>query len=145
MKVLHQIIGGIAGAVTLNALHQAAAKLNKNAPRVDLVGEQALNKGLALAGAPTLKGQKLFGATLAADLASNAVYYSFIGRGNEKNLVARGAGYGLAAGVGAVTLTKPMGLDDEPVNKNTASTIMTVAWYTIGGLVAALAMKRLNK
>ena len=146
MKVLHQIIGGLAGAITLNVLHQAAAKLNKNAPRVDLVGEEALNKGLSIAGASPLQGKKLFGTTLAADLASNAVYYSFIGRGKEKerNLIARGAGYGLAAGIGAVTLTKPMGLNDEPVNKNAGTTIMTIAWYTLGGLAAALTMKKLS-
>jgi len=144
MKIIHQFFGGLAGAITLNVLHQAATRINKNAPRVDLVGEEALNKGLQSVGASPLHGKTLFRTTLAADLSSNAVYYSFIGRAEGKNLVARGLGYGLAAGIGAVSLTKPMGLDDEPVNKNTAATIMTVAWYTLGGLVAALTMKKLN-
>ncbi|MEO5593303.1 MAG: hypothetical protein ABIR15_05910 [Chitinophagaceae bacterium] len=145
MKAIHKMIGGFTGALALNILHQAAARITTDAPRVDLVGEEALNKGLQAVGAHSLQGDQLFEATLAADIVSNSIYFSMIGNGENKNLLARGAGIGLAAGIGALTLTKPMGLDDSPVNKKRTTQLMTVAWYTIGGVVAALTMKMLDK
>jgi hypothetical protein len=45
-KLLSSVIGGIAGAVALNILHQEVKQFDNEAPRVDLVGEEALSKGL---------------------------------------------------------------------------------------------------
>jgi hypothetical protein len=91
-----------------------------------------------------LKGNALFAATMAADLLSNAAYYTMIGLGKKKYLLYHGAAHGLCAGIGALTLTKPMGLSDAPVTRTDATKVMTVAWYTIGGIVAGAIMKALR-
>ncbi len=57
----------------------------------------------------------------------------------------RGAAYGLAAGIGAVTLPKPMGLNNAPVTKTTKTKILAVAWYLFGGVVSAVVMNQLKK
>ena len=106
-KALSSLIGDIAGAVALNILHQAVKQFDHDAPRVDLVGEEALTKGLKKIGIEPPAGNKLFTSTMAADLISNAAYYSLIGAGKKKHLPYIGAMTGLAAGVGALTLTKP--------------------------------------
>ncbi|GAB3927266.1 hypothetical protein [Mucilaginibacter myungsuensis] len=140
------IIGGIAGAIALNVLHQVVKQFVHEAPRVDLVGEEALSKGLEKVGIEPPTGNALFTATMAADLVSNAVYYATIGMGKKKkNLVYHGAAYGITAGIGALTLTEPMGLNDAPVNRTDATKVMTVAWYTIGGIVAGAVIKALRK
>lgn len=145
MEDIRYIAGGIAGAVALNILHESAKRLVPDAPRIDLVGEEALAKAVGMTGAEPPKGQKLFAATLGADLISNAMYFSAIGLGNKKDILLRGAGYGLAAGIGAITLTKPLGLDDTPITYTVKTKVMTVAWYLFGGLVTALAIKALTK
>lgn len=144
-KLTSSIIGGIAGAVALNILHQVAKEFVHEAPRVDLVGEEALSKGLETAGIEPPTGDQLFAAAMAADLLSNAAYYSLIGVGKKKQLPWTGAVTGLAAGVGALTLTNPLGLSDAPVTRTTATKIMTVAWYTFGGVVAGSIIKVLQK
>ncbi len=145
MKALQNLIGGLAGAVALNIIHQTAKAIDHDAPRVDLIGEEAVSKGLKQIGVEPPKGDKLFAATLAGDLISNAIYYSAIGLGKNSNLLLRGAAYGLSAGLGALTLPEPMGLSDAPVTKTHQTKVMTVAWYLIGGVVSALAIKALRK
>jgi hypothetical protein len=145
MNILQNIIGGLAGAVALNILHQAVKQFDKDAPRVDLVGEQALTKGMTAAGLTPPTGKALFAATLAGDILSNALYYSTIGFGKKKHLVIRGAAVGLAAGIGALALTKPLGLNDAPVTRSDKTKLLTVAWYTFGGLVAGSVIKLLRK
>lgn len=75
---------------------------------------------------------------------SNAAYYSLIGFGKKKSLLLAGAASGLAAGIGAIELTKPMGLSDAPVTRTISTKIMTVAWYTVGGIVAGIVIKSLR-
>lgn len=143
-KLASSIIGGIAGAVALNILHQAVKQFDHEAPRVDLVGKEAISKGLENAGITAPTGNTLFTITMAADLISNAAYYSLIGAGKRKQLPYIGAITGLAAGVGALTLTKPMGLSDAPVTRTDKTKILTVAWYTFGGVVAGSVIKALR-
>ena len=145
MKEIENLAAGLAGAVALNVLHETVKRLDSDAPRVDLVGEEALSKTLESVGIEPPKGNTLFTTTLAADVVSNALYYSAIGIGKRKYLLLRGAAYGLAAGIGAVTLTEPMGLNDAPVTRTNKTKVLTVAWYLIGGLVTALAIKGLKK
>jgi hypothetical protein len=76
---------------------------------------------------------------------SNALYYSAIGTARKKHLIITGLGAGLAAGVGALALPKPMGLSDAPVTRTGTTKALTVAWYIFGGLVTALTIKRLRK
>jgi hypothetical protein len=145
MKTVKNFIGGLAGAVALNILHETVRRFDHNAPQVHLVGEEALSKSIKSAGLEPPTGNALYAATLAGDIVSNALYYSLIGAGKKKNLLWRGAGYGLAAGIGALTLTKPLGLSDAPVTKTTETKVLTVAWYLFGGLVAAATIKAMRK
>lgn len=145
MKIIKNIIGGLAGAIALNILHETVRHYDKDAPRVDLVGEEGLTKGMKALGAVPPKGQNLYLSTLAADLLSNAFYYSLIGRGKRKNLILRGIGYGAVAGYGALKLTKPLGLKSKPVARTVKTKVLTVAYYTLGGIVAAVTMKALRK
>jgi hypothetical protein len=144
-NILSSLIGCIAGAVALNVLHQTVKQFDHDAPRVDLVGEEALSKGLEAVGIEPPTGNTLFGITMAADVVSNAAYYSIIGVGKTKHLPYIGVLTGLAAGIGAIALPGPLGLSDAPVTRTTKSKILTVAWYAVGGLVAGTVMKALRK
>lgn len=145
MKLLTNLIGGLAGAVALNLLHETVKRLDHDAPRIDLVGEEAIAKGMEGAGLEPLSGDALFTAALAGDLISNALYYSSIGVGKKSNLILRGAAIGLGAGIGALTLTKPMGLSDAPITKTDQTKVLTVAWYVFGGVVTGLTIRLLRK
>jgi hypothetical protein len=140
----HNLIGGFAGAVVLNIIHETLRRFYPDAPRIDLIGEQALSKLITGAGGTVPEGKTLYASTLGADLISNAAYFSLIGTGDSRNIVSRGLGLGLAAGVGAMGLTKPLGLDDEPVTKTTSTKLLTCAYYAVGGLVSALVIKKLR-
>lgn len=144
MKLLKNIIGGLAGAIALNILHEGVKRIDRQAPRIDLVGEEALNKVIKTAGGTPLRGNRLFAATLAGDVLSNAIYYSFIGAGKKKNLWFRGLNYGLTAGLGALALTEPLGLKKKPITRTDKTKAMTVGYYVLGGLVAAVTMKALR-
>jgi hypothetical protein len=144
MKLTQSIIGGIAGSIALNLLHETVKRFDHEAPRVDLVGEEGLNKVLTKTGVQPLQGNALYAATLAGDVLSNSLYYSMIGIGKKKHLLTRGIVYGLAAGVGALTLTKPMGLSDAPVTRADKTKVMTVGYYLLGGIVAALTIKAMR-
>ncbi|MGK9116439.1 hypothetical protein [Olivibacter jilunii] len=144
MKFAINMLGGLAGALILNIIHESAKKLFKEAPEIDKVGQEAIKKTSRTVGITPPTGKKLYTTTLLSDLASNTMYYSAIGKGDSQGLFWRGAGYGLTAGLGAIGLTKPLGLNDAPINKSMVSKILTVAWYTLGGIVAASAIKLLD-
>ena len=57
----------------------------------------------------------------------------------------RGSLLGLGAGIGAVALAKPLGLDERAAHASAKTKAMTVAWYVIGGLVAAAVINLLDK
>ncbi|MHA4739664.1 hypothetical protein [Dyadobacter sp. MSC1_007] len=141
---VRNIIGGITGAVVLNLVHEGAKRLSNKAPKINLVGEEAMAKTIEATGAEAPSGKKLALTTLAADLASNAGYYAMIGKGDNENVVLRGAGFGLMAGLGAIGLAKPLGLNSHPISKTDETKIMTVAWYLLGGIAAALVIKNLK-
>lgn len=145
MRSIQNILGGMAGAVVLNLVHETARQYMPNAPRVDLIGKEAINKSLTGANKKPLHGKPLYITTLGADIAANALYYSLAGTGNDKNIMLKGVALGLAAGIGALTLTDKLGLDDSPVNRTTETKLLTVAWYTLGGIIAAATIKALRK
>jgi len=137
------MLGGLAGAIVLNVVHQFAKKVDKDAPQIDKIGEEALSKSIKSVGYDPPKGDKLFLATLVSDVITNATYYSLIGKGKKKNLLLRGIVYGAVAGMGALQLPKPMGLDDQPVNKTNKTKAMTIGWYILGGIATAMTLKLL--
>jgi len=48
-----------------------------------------------------------------------------------------GALLGLAGGIGAVVLPRPLGLTPNPTSRTLRTSLLTVALYTAGGLAAA--------
>lgn len=145
MKALYALEGGVAGAVAITLIHESIKKVIPQAPRMDLLGMNALSKGIRLAGAKTPSDRKLYAVALAGDLLSNALYYSFAGIGKKENAVTKGALLGLAAGLGAVLLPKPMGLPSSHSSRSVPTIAMTLGLYVAGGIVAALVMKALDK
>lgn len=142
---LSSALGGLAGACALTALNEGVKRIDKNAPRLDLLGMNAvarLVKGKGL-GAMTGKG-KMMPASLAGDLLSNSLYFGMASAGDKKQTLLRGALLGLGAGVGAITLAKPLGLDERVVTATPTRKALTVAWYVIGGLVAAAVINMLD-
>lgn len=141
MKPIIALEGGITGACALTIVHELVRKGVPTAPRMDLLGMTALAKLLRNAGKKLPNDTKLFYITMAGDMVSNALYYALGGIGNDKNSVMRSTILGLSAGIGAVILPKPLGLNPSYSSRTVQTRIMTVAWYTLGGLVAGLAMK----
>ena len=135
MSLTKALFAGAVGSVALTAVHQTARLLTDAAPRMDLLGMRALAQTFEAAGQALPSRDTLYDLTLAADLVSNALYYSLVGVGEEGTEWRRGALLGLAAG--AVVLPPLLGLGSAPSRRTTATAVMTVAWYTVGGLAAA--------
>lgn len=145
MKVLKAILAGFAGAAALNLLHETVRRFDPDAPRVDLMGEEALTRTLNSLNIEAPKGNNLYAATLVGDLISNGIYYSAIAISGKKNIYLKGTVAGLTAGLGAIKVPDQIGLDDEPITKTAKTKVLTVAWYLIGGLVTAAVFDRLKK
>ena len=144
MKPLPSLAAGLAGALALTALHETARRLRPaDAPRMDVLGMRGLRKLLGQADAPQPTDDTLFNLTMASDILSNGLYYSLAGSG--RHALGRGLALGALAGVGGVLLPGPMGLGTAPTNRTPQTQAMTVAWYTVGGLVAGAVARALRK
>jgi hypothetical protein len=145
MSKVQNLLAGLGGAIALNILHESLKKKDKDMPRIDLLGEEALQKTLQHFGGGIDDDNKLYAATLAGDVISNSLYYSMIGKGDPQYVWARAVAYGVAGGVGAITLPKPMGLDEGPVAHTNKTKALTVGYYLAGALVTAGILAALNK
>jgi hypothetical protein len=145
MKTLSALGGGLAGAASVTLIHETVRRIVPQAPRMDLLGMNAISKGLRAAGLKTPNEKRLFTWALAGDLASNSLYYSLAGIGKEKNAWTKSALLGVAAGLGAVLLPGPMGLEKKHSNKTFTTQVMTVGLYVAGALVTTAVMKLLEK
>jgi len=138
------LFSGFAGSIVLTLLHENARRIAPEvAPRMDLLGMRALRKMLDKADAPQPDHDTLFSITMAGDILVNGLYYSLVGTGHKA--WGRGAVLGLAGGIGGVVLPGPMGLGTAPSNRTPETKLMTVAWYLVGGLVAAGASRLWSK
>ena len=145
MKPAIALGSGLAGAATMTLLHETVKRIVPAAPRMDLLGMNALSKVIRNSGKNPPPQNKLYAMTLAGDILSNSIYYSLAGIGKEKSAVARGGILGLAAGLGAVLLPKPLGLEEDYSNRSTSTKIMTVGLYLAGGLITAAVLRALHK
>ena len=132
---------GAVGAVALTTVHQFARIFTEYAPRMDVVGGRALEKGVSTVGGDPPHGEPLRRWALAGDLLANTAYYSLVAYGRGPHVWRRATALGLAAGAGALVLPRHMGLGDPPHSSSTANQVMTVAWYLIGGLATAAASR----
>lgn len=141
MKSSAAIAGGVAGACAVASLHEGLKRITPDAPRMDLLDMEALQKVLPLVNIKVPEQNELLKWTVAGEAVSNIAYYSLAGIGSKKNVLLKGALLGLVAGITAVVLPKPLGLSEAPSNKTTGTRAMTIGLYLIGGLVAAAISK----
>lgn len=144
-ELLLAIGSGLAGAATTNVLHETTRKKVSKAPRVDLIGMQALAKILHKFGKRPPRHKKLRGWTLAGDILSNAFYYSWIYSKSKKKSWRKSIILGTAAGLGAVWLPGPMHLNKRHTNKTDQTKLMTVGLYLAGALATAAIQNALQK
>lgn len=132
------LLAGFGGAIALNVLHETIRTNCTNVPAVNEVGEEALDKVLSHNDI-NLNEKQLYGATLAADVVSNGLYYAALAT-NKAGILS-----GVLGGLGAVELPKYLGLDDAPVASTKRKRVMTIAYYTIGAAVTGLIYSKLKK
>ncbi len=58
MKLTTALAGGLAGAVTLNLIHETYRKIDEDAPKIQLIGEEALVKMLKAVHLPQPNGEE---------------------------------------------------------------------------------------
>ncbi len=145
MGLIKNLTAGFLGSVALNILHEKLRKNANNVPQLNLLGGEALNKTrIAFGNLPITDDDKLYKETLKADLISNAMYYSMIG-GKSKYIWPKAILLGLTAGISAIKLPKPLGLDPEPVAATEQMKGLTIGYYLFGALVTGLVLKTFTK
>lgn len=143
--MLNALISGFVGAVVLNLVHETARQFSDKAPRVDLLGQQAIAETYRYFDTEPPAKNELYAMALAGDLTSNAAYYSMVGLGGTKNAVLTGAALGAIGGIGAVYLPDKIGLRSRYAAKTPERAAMTIAYYTLGGVVAGVAYSLLTE
>jgi hypothetical protein len=139
---LASAVGGLAGAAALTLINQGVSKIDKNAPRLDLLGMNAVAK-VTKPKLPII--DKFFPLALGGDIISNSLYFAMAkGKTKEQTLI-RGALLGLGAGLGALTIPQRIGLSSGPVTRSTKTKALTVAWYIIGGIIAAATINMVDR
>ena len=141
--VTKALAAGAAGASTTTLLHELTRRRTPAAPRVDLLGMQALARLLRAGGTAPPTGDALYYWTLAGDLASNSACFGAVGAGSRERAMALGGALGLVAGAGAVLLPPALGLSGATTGRTGATAALTVALYTAGGLVAGAVYRAL--
>jgi hypothetical protein len=135
---------GVIGAGAVTILNHMGKRFLPHAPRLDVLGMRLFSKLFNKANIAPPKGKALFGLSLIGEMISNSAFYGLIGMGNPKNAWVRGGLLGLAAGVGATALPEPMNLGKRPTARRKSTVVVTIAWYVLGGLLAALAYRKMR-
>ena len=144
MSLPAALVAGFAGSSVLTLIHETARRNIPQAPRADILGMRALEKGFFAAGKQPPTGDEMHRLTLGADIVANAGYYTLVAAAGRRAAWPTGIALGLLAGIGAITLPGPLGLGTEPTERTPQTKAMTVAWYTIGGIIAALVYRLLT-
>ena len=144
-KQLTSAIGGLAGAATLTVLNETVKRIDHDATHLDLLGMNALAKVIKGGGLKKAVIGEPIQASMAGDLLSNSLYFGLANGSTKKQTLLRGSLLGLGAGIGAVSLARPLGLDERAAHASVKTKAMTIAWYVIGGLVAAAVINMLDK
>ena len=129
MSLFKALVSGFVGACAVTLINETARQFIKDAPRLDVLGKRAIALPMMKANLNPPPNSRLYWITMGSDIAANSLYYSLVGLGEEKNAFRNGMLLGMAAGIGAVALSEPLGLGEEPVNRTRETELMTVAWY----------------
>jgi hypothetical protein len=140
----NNFLAGLGGALVLTILNESLQNVNDDMPRIDIVGEEAIQKVVNLFGYEIDDANVLFGSALLGDLVSNTAYFSLIG-GQGKELWTKAVSSGLLAGYGAITIPSKIELDDTPVAKTFSTKLWTLGYYMIGALTTATILQLLDK
>lgn len=143
--VVESVVSGLAGATALTAVHQALKPRVAGAPRMDVYGRRVVARTLRGVGVEPPAGERLQAAALTMDLASNTLYYAAIGFLAGRHAGRAGGALGVLAGLGAVLLPPVMGLGSKPGSRHKRTILMTIAYYTLGGLVAGAVYRMLRR
>ena len=135
--MVKKILAGLCGAIALNIVHETIRKNFNDVPHVNEVGEEALQKGLSKINLKIEDEHNAYLATLAGDVVSNSLYYASTATGS-------GIIPGALAGLGAVYLPKYLGLDDSPVASSDKKKVLTIVYYTLGGLITNFIYKKIK-
>ena len=141
MKIKAALLSGLAGATTLTILNETIKRLDKTAPRLDLLGKNTIAKGLESLHLAHRNRRPSYLLSLLTDLIGNTLYYSMAGLGGKKTRVSKGVMLGLSAGIAATSAPKQMGIEDDSVNRSPETTAKTIAYYVLAGLATSLVMK----
>jgi len=144
MRLVDGLIGGLAGALSVTILHELTRKYYAGAPRLDKLGEQAAEKIIEATGNKAPNEKELYGPAMAGDLVANALYYGFAAA-NTKNPVRTAGILGVSAGLGAINLPGTLGLNEKHASGTTERKLITLALYTIGGLVTGAVIKMMQR
>lgn len=145
MDLTTSLAGGVAGSAALTLINETARQVIPAAPRNDIIGERFIAKMMRAAGAKPPGRKALYGPSMAFDVIANGLYYGLAGLGDPENAPVRGAALGLAGGVANLVVSPMIGLGAAPVRRTAATAVMTVAWYTLGGYVAGLSIRALQR
>lgn len=144
MSISKALISGLVGACAVTLINETARQFIKDAPRLDILGKRAIAYPLMEADIEPPPNKQLYWITLGSAIFTDSLYYSLVGLGDEKNALRNGALLGLLGGIGAVVLSEPLGLGEEPVNRTGETELMTIGWYFAGGLAAAATYQMLS-
>lgn len=144
MKLISSIGGGLAGACALTLLNEVVKRLDKDAPRMDLLGMQTVKKGMQSTDQAIPDDKQLYQIAMVGDIISNTIYYSLGIAGKRKYIWPKGALTGLTAGVAAVLLPKSLGLNPAYGSRTLKTKLFTTGFYLIGGLVASAVAKKIE-
>jgi nitrate/nitrite transporter NarK len=133
------LLAGLAGSTLLTGTHEITKRSNANAPRMDLLGMEALRKILKAARLGIPGQRKLFLYTMAGDLLVNGLYYASGKFISKKNAVAATIIIGVLGGIGAVVLPRALGLSNAASSRTSQTKLLTIGLYTLGGIVSAIA------
>jgi len=141
-RATRSLASGIAGALTLTAIHEVARRRFASAPRMDEVAMRGLRKILP---GKFRDPRRLHQLALAGDLLSNSIYYSVIAAPTRKATWMRAGVLGTAAGLCALFLPERLGLGVPHNSHRRSSQFMTVGWYLAGALATAFVATRVRE
>ena len=142
-QTIKGLISGFTGAVTLTFVHQWLKNTVKDAPRVDLLGVEAIESFIEKLNLKKPSQKTLYNLSLAGDLIFNSIYYSSVAYG--KNPLIKGIALGTGAGSGVINLPGTLNLNEKLISKNFKQALLSFGIYLIGGLTAAGTYKLLQK
>ena len=142
MKFLKALAGGLGGSVIITALHQLLKNNYSKAPRLDLLGEEAILKGYDAIGVDAPEEERLYNIAMVSDIALNTLFFS--AAAVTVSSCSKGTLLGLLAGIGGLYLPEKMGLNPEHSNRTLPTKILTVGLYTIGGYAAGKIIDKLS-